>query len=75
MTQAELQFEPVRQRPRTHNELVLDLLREFDGRWVDRPYRRLSVMWHSRIADLRKRGHVIESRCFEGDHQYRLVKQ
>jgi hypothetical protein len=48
-----------------------------DG-WVDHPYQRLRVMWHSRIAELRRRGWVIESRrvmdaAGKADYQYRLV--
>ena len=68
-------------KPDSDNARVLDLLTlaalSGDG-WVARPYRQLRVMWHSRVAELRRRGWHIESRRVEDeggvDYQYRLVK-
>ncbi len=64
-------------KPKTDCQRVLELLREHRGGWVDRPYRRLSVMWHSRVAELRRKGYVIECRRGEADGradwQYRLA--
>jgi len=53
-------------------------LRLGNNGWFDHPYRRLPVMWHSRVAELRRRGYVIESRRVtdadgKPDYQYRLV--
>ncbi len=64
----------------TDCQRVLELLREHRGQWVARPYRQLGVMWHSRVADLRKKGHVIEMRVVivpgdKRDWQYRIVEQ
>ena len=64
-------------RPGSDNARVLDLLRWMNG-WVDYPYRRLPVMWHSRVAELRRRGYEIECRRVvnadsKPDYQYRLV--
>ena len=44
---------------------ILSLLEEADGEWVAMPFLALksgSFNIHSRIADLRKRGHVIEQK-------------
>jgi hypothetical protein len=64
-------------RSMSDSERVLDLLAHNVNRWVPRPYQKLSVMWHSRVADLRKKGHRIDCRCVktgkERDYQYRLV--
>ena len=65
--------------PRTDAALVLSILRAWDGCWVPNLYKVTGVMVHSRIADLRRQGHVIESKCFskasgvKGDYRYRLV--
>lgn len=66
-------------KARTHCELVLELLKEHAGEWIDHPYQRLRVMWHSRTADLRKRGYRIYHRVViengAQDHQYMLESQ
>lgn len=57
----------------THCDRVLDLLR--DGR--EHSYREgyaLGVMLHSRVSDLRKRGHRIEMRRDGNDYLYTLRK-
>jgi len=56
----------------THNERVLDLLA--DGEWHDHhELYALHVIAHSRISELRRRGHLIEIRR-DGDlYLYRLV--
>ncbi len=45
-----------------------------DGEWHESRslYRALNVMVHSRVADLRRRGHRIESRREGREHLYRL---
>lgn len=45
-------------RNQTHCDRVLDRLRK--GPATSRELYRLGVMTHSRVADLRRRGHVIE---------------
>jgi hypothetical protein len=61
--------------PLTDSDLVLLELRKAKGEWVQDLYAKTSVMVHSRIAELRQRGHVIECRCFgRGDYRYRLLK-
>jgi hypothetical protein len=56
------------------SDRVLAVLRESEGQWVPNLYRRTQCMVHSRIADLRKRGYRIESRCFgKSDWRYRLM--
>jgi hypothetical protein len=58
----------------THNERVLRALQSARGEFVGGLYRSCGAMVHSRIADLRRAGHKIESRCFgAGDWRYRLV--
>lgn len=53
---------------------VLEALQAAPGDWVGNLYQTTRTMVHSRIADLRKRGYRIESRCFGiGDWRYRLV--
>ena len=48
---------------RTHNEKVLNFLRSLRGAEVEDPASRFpGVVWHSRIADLRKLGHRITCR-------------
>jgi hypothetical protein len=67
-------------KPDLDNSRVLDLLTlaalSGDG-WVHHPYRQLRVMWHSRVATLRRRGWNIQCRRVEGadgpDYQYRLI--
>ena len=62
-------------RELTDCERVLQALREANGEWVGGLYRRLGVMVHSRISDLRKQGYIIEMKCFgRGDYRYRLVE-
>jgi hypothetical protein len=56
-------------------ERVLRILRDARGAWVPDLYRRTGCMVHSRISDLRRRGHNIESKCFgKGDYRYRLIQ-
>jgi hypothetical protein len=70
-------------KPDSDNARVLDLLTVFalsgDG-WVDHIYRRFhhDVMVHSRIAELRGRGWLIDCRRFtdengEPDYRYKLM--
>ncbi len=59
-------------------ELLVNAAFVWELEWLDHPYRRLQVMWHSRVAELRRRGHVIECRRVtdasgSADYQYRLV--
>ena len=57
----------------THCDLILHLLRAAPGHWVGDLYMH-GVMVHSRIAELRKRGHKIECRRFgPSDYRYRIV--
>ena len=59
----------------TDAELVLTILREARGGWVQDLYRRTACMVHSRIAELRRRGYVIECKRFgQGDYRYRLLE-
>lgn len=59
----------------THAEMILDLLR--DGRWhTASELYALHVIAHSRIAELRRKGHVIEHRQVgrgSAGHEYRLL--
>ncbi len=58
----------------THAKIVLSILRTWKGDWVPNLYRMANVMVHSRVADLRRKGHRIECRRFgPGDYRYRLV--
>jgi hypothetical protein len=53
---------------------VLKVLESANGEWVADLYAKTHCMVHSRIADLRRKGHEIECRCFgPGDYRYRLV--
>jgi hypothetical protein len=55
---------------------VLLLLQRAKGDWVGDLYRKTGCMVHSRIADLRKRGHSIECKQFaRGDWRYRLISE
>lgn len=54
-------------------DLVLTVLQAAHGDWVPDLYR-LHVMVHSRVAELRRRGYLIECRRFGvKDYRYRLV--
>ena len=58
----------------TDTELVLSCLKDAGGSWVADMYGKTRVMVHSRVAELRRRGYVIECRRFgQGDYRYRLV--
>ena len=57
----------------THNERVLELLSDGKPHSHHEIYG-LFVVGHSRIADLRKRGHVIESWRDGDDYLYQLHK-
>jgi len=61
----------------TDNDFVLSLLVAAPpGEWVGHLYEKTKTMVHSRISDLRRDGHVIESKCFGvGDWRYRLAPQ
>ena len=53
---------------------VLDCLQAARGGWCADLYRRTACMVHSRIAELRRRGYVIECKRFgQGDYRYRLL--
>ena len=59
----------------THCDLILYLLRAAQGRFVGDLYMQ-NVIVHSRVAELRKKGHKIECRRFnQGDFRYRLVEE
>ena len=58
----------------THNEKVLALLSDGEPHTHHEIYG-LFVIGHSRIADLRKRGHVIESWRDGDDYMYRLCSE
>ena len=60
---------------------ILEHLKYCTGQWVSMPSLAAvsgAYAVHSRIADLRKRGHIIEQRCEQdgrGKHSfYRLIK-
>lgn len=56
-------------------ERLLFALRAHTGEYVGDLYKRCSCMVHSRIADLRRDGHVIECKKFgHGDYRYRLIE-
>lgn len=58
----------------TDCERVLAVLQAAEGEWVADMYGKTRCMVHSRVADLRKDGHVIEQRRFgKKDYRYRLV--
>lgn len=55
-------------------EALLVVLQAAHGEWVPDLYR-MHVMVHSRVADLRKRGYVIECKKFGvKDYRYRLIQ-
>jgi len=56
----------------THNERVLDLLSDGEPHSHLELYD-LRVIAHSRVADLRKRGHTIECWAEDGLHWYQLL--
>ncbi len=57
----------------TDTERLLSALQSAPGEYVPDLYR-LNMMVHSRAADLRRAGHVIECRRFRRkDYRYRLV--
>jgi hypothetical protein len=58
----------------THNERVLELLSDGKPHTHHEIYG-LFVIGHSRIADLRKRGHVIESWRDGDDYMYQLCPE
>ena len=71
-------LDAVRRRymPTTDCDLVLTILRAAHGDWVSDIYGKTRVMVHSRVAELRKRGHRIECKCFgKNDWRYRLVER
>ena len=54
---------------------VLAVLRQAKGAWVADLYATTHTMVHSRVAELRKRGHRIECARFgPQDYRYRLVE-
>jgi len=54
---------------------VLYALQRAKGGWVADLYRETATMVHSRVADLREAGYVIECRCFgRADYRYRLIE-
>jgi len=56
--------------------MILKVLRDFKGEFVPNLYGITRCMVHSRISDLRRKGHRIESKCFGvGDWRYRLIEQ
>lgn len=58
----------------TDAERVLRELQRTPGEWVPDLYARTHAMVHSRVADLRAEGHVIEVRRFGAkDYRYRIV--
>jgi hypothetical protein len=58
----------------TDSQRILNLLLDMKGEWVEDLYGKTRCMVHSRIADLRRRGYVIECKSFgKGDYRYRLV--
>jgi hypothetical protein len=73
----EPQAEPDEKRDRASDcQRVLLLLQRAKGDWVGDLYRKTGCMVHSRIADLRKRGHSIECKQFgRGDWRYRLISE
>jgi hypothetical protein len=59
--------------PESDATRVLRILQAHRGEWVGGLYRRSGCMVHSRVAQLRKRGHRISCKCFgAGDWRYRL---
>lgn len=60
----------------TDGARILSKLRAARGEWVENLYGTTACMVHSRIAELRRRGFVIECRRFgQGDYRYRLVAE
>ncbi len=60
--------------PLTDGEKILAELIKADGEYVGDLYEKTHTMVHSRIADLRRKGHLIECKRFgKGDFRYRLV--
>lgn len=58
----------------TDVERVLTVLTNAHGGWVQDLYRATGCMVHSRVAELRRRGHLIECKRFgHRDYRYRLV--
>lgn len=58
----------------TDTEMVLTVLRAAHGAWVPDLYGKTRAMVHSRVANLRQQGHIIECRRFGSkDYRYRLI--
>lgn len=73
MSDSEAAVAPSNSRP-TDCEMVLLTLRAAHGQWVENLYH-LNVMVHSRVAELRRRGHKIECKRFgASDYRYRIVE-
>lgn len=74
MNTAELDFRISENNSSSQSSLILEALDKEKGKWVPMPYlARISGAFavHSRIADLRKDGHLIrqENRRFPGSRQ------
>jgi hypothetical protein len=55
--------------------LILRTLLDAKGQWVSIRKRLPMLFWNTRrISDLRKKGHRIECRKYQGEYQYRLVE-
>lgn len=58
----------------TDTERVLHALQAHPGEWVENLYERTRCMVHSRVADLRTAGHLIECKRFgRKDWRYRII--
>jgi biotin operon repressor len=54
---------------------VLAVLQAAEGEWVGDLYGKTRCMVHSRVANLRAQGYLIEAKCFgPRDWRYRLLE-
>jgi hypothetical protein len=74
----QMQLEMPAEKPKqaSDSQRVLLALQRAKGDWVGDLYGKTHCMVHSRIADLRRRGHNIECKQFaRGDWRYRLISE
>ena len=64
----------MRDKPQSDADVVLAILLMSQGEWVSKLYVLAGCMVHSRVADLRRKGHQIECKRFgPSDYRYRLM--
>jgi hypothetical protein len=63
-------------KPQSDADVVLAILLMSQGEWVPHLYTLSGCMVHSRVAELRRKGYLIECKRFgPSDYRYRLVEK